>query len=57
MYDYSNGYDDVIDEDKICATNHCDGCPLFQKCYDTSNEVEDDYDTLTPDEFIDKYIK
>ena len=57
MYDYSNGYDDVIDEDKICATNHCDGCPLFQKCYDTSNEVEDDYDTLTPDEFVDKYVK
>ena len=45
--------DEVIE----CATHSCNECPLFQKCYDMYDEVEDDYETLLPDEFIDKYVK
>ena len=60
MYDYNNGYDEVfdeVDEDEICATHRCDKCPLAHKCYDMRDEVEDDYETMSPDEFIDKYMK
>lgn len=49
--------DEAIDEAKICATHSCKECPLSQKCYDMHDEVEDDYDTMLPDEFIDKYVK
>ena len=49
--------DKAIDEAKICATHSCKECPLSQKCYDERDEVEDDYDTMLPDEFIDKYVK
>ena len=45
--------DDVIE----CATHSCNECSLSQKCYDMRDEVEDDYDTMLPDEFIDKYVK
>lgn len=47
----------ITDEDEICATHSCNDCPLYQKCYDTYDEVEDDYETMLPDEFIDKYVK
>lgn len=49
--------DEVIEKEKICATHSCSECPLYQKCYGTYDEVEDDYETLQPDEFIDKYVK
>lgn len=45
--------DDVIE----CMTHSCNECPLSKKCYDDRDEVEDDYETLLPDEFIDKYVK
>ena len=45
--------DEVIE----CATHSCNECSLSQKCYDMNDEVEDDYDTMLPDEFIDKYVK
>ena len=45
------------DEVKICATHSCNKCPLSKECYDMRDEVEDDYDTMLPDEFIDKYVK
>ena len=45
------------DENEICATHSCNECPLSQKCYDMRDEVEDDYETMLPDEFIDKYVK
>lgn len=45
--------DDVIE----CATHSCNECPLSKECYDMRDEVEDDYDTMLPDEFIDKYVK
>lgn len=45
--------DEVIE----CATHSCNECSLSQKCYDMHDEVEDDYDTMLPDEFIDKYVK
>lgn len=45
--------DDVIE----CATHTCNECPLSKECYDMRDEVEDDYETLLPDEFIDKYVK
>ena len=45
------------DEVKICATHSCNKCPLSKKCYGMRDEVEDDYDTMLPDEFIDKYVK
>ena len=57
MCDYNNCRDDVVDEDEICKKHTCDNCPLFEKCYDISDEIEDDYETLTPDELIDKYVK
>lgn len=47
----------IDNEDEICANHTCDECPLFQECYDTYDEVEDDYETMLPDEFIDKYLK
>lgn len=40
-----------------CMTHSCNKCPLSKECYDIRDEVEDDYDTLLPDEFIDKYVK
>ena len=49
--------DKVITDDEICKKYTCDECPLSEKCFDISDDVEDDYDTLTPDEFIDKYVK
>lgn len=49
-------YDNSRDEDEICATHSCDECPLFEKCY-AYDEVTDDYETMLPDEFIDKYVK
>ena len=49
--------DEAIDEATICATHSCKDCPLFNKCYDTYDEVTDDYDTMLPNEFIDKYVK
>ena len=49
--------DEAADEAKICATHSCSECPLSKECYDMRDEVEDDYDTLLPDEFIDKYVK
>lgn len=45
------------DDVEICATHSCNECPLSKECYDMRDEVEDDYDTLLPDEFIDKYVK
>ena len=45
------------DEAKICETHSCNECPLSQECYDMRDEVEDDYDTMLPDEFINKYVK
>lgn len=45
------------DEAIECATHSCNECPLSQKCYYMHDEVEDDYDTMLPDEFIDKYVK
>lgn len=45
------------DEVKICKTHSCNECPLSKECYDMRDEVEDDYDTMLPDEFIDKYVK
>ena len=45
--------DEVIE----CATHSCNECSLSKKCYDMHDEVEDDYDTMLPDEFIDKYAK
>ena len=45
------------DEVKICETHSCNKCPLSKECYDMRDEVEDDYDTMLPDEFIDKYVK
>lgn len=44
-------------EDEICANHTCNECPLFDKCYNMRDEVEDDYETMLPDEFIDKYLK
>ena len=51
--------DEVADEEKIniCATHSCSKCPLSQECYGEHDEVEDDYETMLPDEFIDKYVK
>ena len=45
------------DEVEICETHSCNECPLSKECYDMRDEVEDDYDTMLPDEFIDKYVK
>lgn len=45
------------DDVEICATHSCSECPLSKECYDMRDEVEDDYDTMLPDEFIDKYVK
>ena len=45
------------DEVEICETHSCNKCPLSKECYDMRDEVEDDYDTMLPDEFIDKYVK
>lgn len=45
------------DEVKIRETHSCNKCPLSKECYDMRDEVEDDYDTMLPDEFIDKYVK
>ena len=42
---------------EICAVHSCNNCPLSQECYNERDEVEDDYDTMLPDEFIDKYVK
>lgn len=49
--------DEATNEVKICETHSCNECPLSKECYDMRDEVEDDYDTLLPDEFIDKYVK
>lgn len=45
------------DDVEICTTHSCNECPLSKECYDMRDEVEDDYDTMLPDEFIDKYVK
>lgn len=57
MYDNKITDEDDIDEDEICVTHSCNDCPLYQKCYNTYDEVTDDYETMLPDEFIDKYVK
>lgn len=44
-------------DDNICATHSCSKCPLSQECYNERDEVEDDYETMLPDEFINKYVK
>lgn len=49
--------DEAADKAKICETHFCTKCPLYQECYDEYDEVEDDYETMLPDEFIDKYVK
>lgn len=44
-------------EVEICLQQkHCETCPLFERCYDISNEVEDDYETMEPEEFLEKYL-
>lgn len=45
------------DENEICATHTCNECPLSKECYAMHDDVEDDYETMLPDEFIDKYVK
>ena len=49
--------DEATNEAKICETHSCNECPLSKECYDMRDEVEDDYDTMLPDEFIDTYVK
>ena len=42
MYDYNNGYDDVdFNDDDID---------------DDYNEAEDNYETMEPEEFLEKYL-
>lgn len=47
-----------MDKDtEICRQQEtCEDCPNFDKCYNITDEVEDDYETMEPDEFLDKYL-
>lgn len=43
---------------EICRKQKtCEDCPNFDKCYSLSDdEVLDDYETMEPDEFLEKYL-
>lgn len=45
------------DEFSLCKEqSSCENCPNFDKCYSLDDEVLDDYETMEPDEFLDKYL-
>lgn len=59
MYDYNNGYDEVLDDDYATCKEQssCENCPNYDECYSLSgDEVQNDYETMGPDEFLEKYL-
>ena len=42
---------------EICRKQlSCETCPNFDECYSLDDEILDDYETMEPDESLDKYL-